>query len=136
MATIFLMRHGEAESRATSDQQRRLTDRGVLQIRANVAKLPTQIPMALYHSPLVRAEQSAQLLIPYLNCQAVHCVDWLKPETSVQVALSELLSVSAETVLLVAHNPLLDALISELAGVPFGIYTFATGTLHEVRLDR
>jgi phosphohistidine phosphatase len=135
MTQVYLMRHGEAEHRADFDAQRRLTERGLLQVRANVAKLPLLDPIAIYHSPLIRAQQSAALLQPYLNCTSLSCVERLKPDTAVLDAVGEILTLPAELVLLVSHNPLLEALSAELASVDLGTYTFSTGTLHSINLN-
>jgi phosphohistidine phosphatase len=134
MSRLFLLRHGEAEPRADSDARRRLTERGLLQVRANVPHLPTQDPIAIYHSPLLRAQQSAELLRPHLNCSEFQCVSWLEPETPALVALAEIMSLSAATVLIVSHNPLLETVAAELAALPLGTYRFATGTLHQINV--
>lgn len=135
MTHVYLMRHGEAEQSAGFDAQRRLTERGLLQVRANVSKLPAQSPISIYHSPLVRAQQSAAIVQPHLKWTSIHCVDWLSPDTEVLDAVAEVFALSAESVLLVSHNPLLEALAAELAGVELGTYYFATGTLHHIDLS-
>lgn len=133
---VYLMRHGEAEPRASTDSKRQLTERGRLQVRNNLAKLPQNKPIALFHSPYVRALQSAEILQQSLQLSALHCVSWLEPETPVLDVVAEMLLLPpAETMLMVSHNPLLDALVAELAAVPLGTFTFATGTLHRVHVD-
>lgn len=136
MTEVFLMRHGEAEPRAQTDAQRRLTERGLLQVRANASKLTHAGPIVILHSPLVRAQQSAETIQPYVDCVSMQTVDWLFPDTPVLTAVAELMSLSAPSVLLVSHNPLLDDLIAELTGQPIGTLTFETGRLHQVSLGR
>ena len=110
---LWLLRHGEAEPHAASDAQRRLTERGIREVRQSAEQLRGAGVQRVLVSPYRRAQETAQLVMQVtgLNCPLV-TVDWLTPDTDPQRVINQL-DDSAEIQLLVAHQPLLG----ELAGL-------------------
>ncbi len=90
---LWVLRHGEAELRANSDAERRLTAHGREQVVRSAAHLLGQPLQAIIASPYVRAQQTAAL---------VH-------ET---LGFAERLGL--EHVLLVSHQPLVGNLVGLL----------------------
>lgn len=106
---LFVMRHGEAEPHAASDELRPLTDNG----KAEVAEVARQHLVHIhfdqvYVSPYLRAQQSWQEIqaqgVQFKNQQTV---EWITPDTPPQKAIDQLLvqSGEAQTILLVCHQP-------------------------------
>lgn len=117
---LLIVRHGEAETSAASDEVRNLTPRGrdVTAALAQALRKKNCMPSQIWASPLVRAQQTAAILkrelsfaAPVRECAAVipegdvrRCVELLQRE-----------SVGAEEIImLVSHQPFVTQLISWL----------------------
>lgn len=112
---LWILRHGEAEPRANSDAERRLTSHGREQALHSAARLLGQPLQAILVSPYVRAQQTAALVQKTLDfAQPLRTVAWLTPESSVREAIAELEQLGFEHVLLVSHQPLVGALVGML----------------------
>lgn len=112
---LWILRHGEAEPRANSDAERRLTSHGREQVLHSAARLLGQPLQAILVSPYVRAQQTAALVQETLDfAQPLRTVPWLTPESSVREAIAELEQLGFEQVLLVSHQPLVGALVGML----------------------
>lgn len=112
---LWILRHGEAEPRANSDAERRLTSHGREQVLYSAALLLGQPLQAILVSPYVRAQQTAALVQETLDFpQSLRTVAWLTPESSVREAITELEQLGFEHVLLVSHQPLVGALVGML----------------------
>lgn len=112
---LWILRHGEAEPRANSDAERRLTSHGREQVLYSAALLLGQPLQAILVSPYVRAQQTAALVQETLDFpQPLRTVAWLTPESSVREAITELEQLGLEHVLLVSHQPLVGALVGML----------------------
>lgn len=64
MMRLYFLRHGIAEDHASSDAERRLTDKGIAQLE-DAARLFRGLDLHLKHlysSPLVRARQTAEIV--------------------------------------------------------------------------
>lgn len=112
---LWLLRHGEAGP-GVPDAQRSLTARG----RADVLSVARQWqveqpqPVQVWVSPLLRAQQTWQIVQQALSIQApVRTEPALVPEAD-PVLLLALLAEQHEDTLLVGHNPLLSDLLSLL----------------------
>lgn len=136
--TIFILRHGQAEAQITTDEVRRLTDKGrsdtdrVVQARlADMASL-TQI----WASSLVRAQQTAEIAASYFPGMTIQTNDLLVPEANPQVLLNWLDELRAQqsnnpnqSILLVSHQPLVGLLVNMLCGKPEDYYPMGTSSL-------
>ena len=112
---LWIMRHGEAEPRANSDAERRLTAHGRDQVLLGAAHLLAQPLQAIIVSPYVRAQQTAALVREVLGfAEQVRTVPWLTPDSDVQQVIGELDRLALEHVLLVSHQPLAGALAGML----------------------
>ncbi|HWT70323.1 MAG TPA: phosphohistidine phosphatase SixA [Pseudomonas sp.] len=112
---LWVLRHGEAEPHGSQphDSQRALTDHGREEVLRSAARLIGQPVTAIYSSPYLRAQQTAQLVRDALGFEPeIRTVDWLTPETDPDKVAEQLVSVS--NVLLVSHNPLVGNLLSYL----------------------
>lgn len=113
---VYLLRHGIAQNRASSDAARELTREGILQTQAVVEKFKQHAPqldMAIV-SPYIRARQTAscvQLAFPDLQFD----VDArIKPSGDVIGVMDAIEGFGVQQLLLVGHNPLLSNLLVHL----------------------
>lgn len=118
---LWVLRHGEAEPYGSRpDSERELTDHGRQEVLSSAARLMGQPLTAIYASPYLRAQQTAQLVREALGFEPeIRTVEWLTPEVDPDRVAEQLVSVS--NVLLVSHNPLVGNLLSYLqhgAGYP------------------
>jgi phosphohistidine phosphatase len=112
---LWVLRHGEAEPRANSDAERRLTSHGREQVLHSAARLLGQPLQAIIASPYVRAQQTAALVHDTLDFpEPVRTVAWLTPDSNVQQVIGEIEKLGLEHVLLVSHQPLVGALVCAL----------------------
>lgn len=112
---LWILRHGEAEARANTDAQRRLTVHGREQVMRTAGYLLAQPLQAIFASPYVRAQQTAALVSEALGFdKPVSTVPWLTPESDMQQVIGELDRLGLEHVLLVSHQPLVGALVGML----------------------
>jgi len=119
---VFLVRHAEAvdETLTLRDPSRHLTARGRVQARELGIRLrwhdchPTQ----LWSSPLVRAVQTAELVLAGLGSdQPLEVVPALAPEGSAREVVALLRGLrDATDVVLVGHEPSLSAIGALLSG--------------------
>jgi phosphohistidine phosphatase len=102
------------------DSERELTDHGRKEVLNSAAHLIGQPLTAIYASPYLRAQQTAQIVREALGFEPeIRTVEWLTPEVDPDKVTDQLVSVS--NVLLVSHNPLVGNLLSYLqhgAGYP------------------
>jgi phosphohistidine phosphatase len=118
---LWVLRHGESEPYGSRpDSERALTAHGREEVLRSAARLMGQPVTAIYASPYLRAQETAQLVREALGFEPeIRTVDWLTPETDPDKVAEQLVSVS--DVLLVSHNPLVGNLLSYLqhgAGYP------------------
>ena len=117
MAHLLIMRHGDAEPSAVSDEVRPLSARGRSEVqevgRALVAHLGLDKIVA---SPLVRAQETASLVAACYShdIQRDTCVS-LSPNGIPDQVIAEF-DEGVGSVLLVTHMPLIADLVSALSG--------------------
>ena len=112
---VWVLRHGEAEPRANTDAERRLTNHGREQVLRSAARLLGQPLQAIIASPYVRAQQTAALVHDALGFEAaVRTVPWLTPDSDAGQVIGELDKLGLEHVLLVSHQPLVGTLVGLL----------------------
>ncbi|WP_455824243.1 phosphohistidine phosphatase SixA [Pseudomonas graminis] len=110
---LWVLRHGEAEAHARSDAERNLTEHGRGEVLRSAAQLIGQPISAIFASPYVRAQQTAQLVRDALGFDPeIRTVPWLTPDGSPLQVLQKL--DNDDNVLLVSHQPLVGSLISFL----------------------
>jgi phosphohistidine phosphatase len=112
---LWVLRHGEAVPHGSRphDSERELTDHGREEVLRSAALLIGQPLTAIYASPYLRAQQTAQLVREALGFEPeIRTVDWLTPDTDPDKVAEQMVAVS--DVLLVSHNPLVGKLLSYL----------------------
>lgn len=110
---LWLLRHGEAEARAPSDEQRELTAAGRAAVVRSAQALSGAGLQLILTSPYVRARQTAALVQGQLGWpDEPRLADWATPDGAPEQALNELARLELAELLLVTHNPF----VGELAG--------------------
>jgi phosphohistidine phosphatase len=113
---LWVLRHGEAQPRANTDAERKLTAHGREQVLHSAARLLGQPLQAIVASPYIRAQQTAALVHAALGlAEPVYTVPWLTPESDPQQVCTELGHLGLSHVLLVSHQPLVGSLVCLLA---------------------
>lgn len=132
---LILWRHADAEMCAIgqSDMSRALTAKGLKQSRVMAAWLKKHLPKntVLVVSPALRALQTAEAL----NHQVI-IEDALQPETDVVEVLRYLHQHTAESILLVGHQPWLGELIAVLLDAGDGAISVKKGAVWWLRLKQ
>lgn len=127
MHSLYVMRHGQAESMAPTDAQRALTDRGK---RDAFACASTHLKDLHFHyvfvSPYLRAQQTfEQVKLAGIQFDQMDTVDWITPDVSTQPALDELIALPGDNlnVLLVCHQTFAGRLVTKLTeGHEYGLH--------------
>ncbi|MGF0242322.1 phosphohistidine phosphatase SixA [Rhodococcus sp. IEGM1300] len=111
---LWVLRHGEAEPYGSKpDSERALTAHGREEALRSAAELIGQPISAIYASPYLRAQQTAQLVREALGFEPdIRTVEWLTPDNRPQAVAEQLVSV--DYALLVSHNPLVGNLLGYL----------------------
>ena len=117
---IFLLRHGKAEERSyniRSDSKRKLTEAGKREITfvaKGIRNLNIDFDFVI-SSPLVRAKQTAEIILKYVNSTKLLIWNELKPEIDVEKTIKKLATISpSSSVLLIGHEPHLTTLIGTI----------------------
>ena len=129
---LFLLRHGDALARGGDDASRPLSPLGELQASVagrTLVRLQLR-PLLVLSSPLLRAEQTAQIVMKELNIDVVETTEYLSPTTDPRQLIDELNDRSPASVLLVGHLPSLQIAASLMvSGVREAGLRVMTGTL-------
>lgn len=120
---LFLLRHADADTTASTDDERRLSEKGLNQAR-KVARFckshDFEIPMVLT-SPLRRAKETALIVSDHLGAELL-VQPWLASGMHPQVAMEELAAFrSQESVMIVGHEPDFSQLCAHLLGLPSSV---------------
>ncbi len=114
--TLFLLRHGQAQP-DYMDRTRPLTRKGirrVVRLAEFVAGNPAFNPSEIWHSPLTRACETANLLAAHLQMSdRTRALEELRPDAD-PAAIVGRFDAFHEDLLLVGHNPHLRRLIGRL----------------------
>lgn len=129
---IYFIRHGEAEPFATRDFDRHLTTAGRIKLHKSFSTFAKTIKglkdYKIFSSPLVRANETAEILAEYLN-KDVEVKDFLAGSYLDEV-LKEL--DEDENYILVGHEPYISMWIKELTGDNVIV---SRGSINLVELD-
>lgn len=118
---IFIMRHGEAQAYARSDQQRKLTEYGTKQAKQAGAWLASHHPDIdiVFMSPYVRAQETAQLVCnEYATFIESKTLNFITPEGNAKDVHDYLDAIASENkyqkLIIVSHMPFVSHLVAEL----------------------
>ena len=114
MIYVVLLRHGEAFSSAVNPE-RPLTERGVLEMQ-KTAKALKKLSVsfdAIYHSPKLRAKQTAEIVAKELGIKSLIETEELLPEADPQ-RIKELIEIKEGKAILCGHLPHLARLFGLL----------------------
>jgi phosphohistidine phosphatase len=129
---VLLVRHGKAAPAAAGgDPQRPLTDEGRADIAVVGAALKRfgHVPEAIWHSPYVRAEETARILAEKLGVGRLEADGLFAPMSSGERAAQRIREAAPRRLLCVSHLPLLPAMCLELVGARLD---FGTGTVAHI----
>lgn len=136
--TIFILRHGHAESYADEDHLRRLSMRGTEQVHGMLQRNQDALNGVekIYVSPYIRTQETAAIVSEY--CKApVEVLDLLIPSANAYT-LIEFLAEKEKThksILLVSHQPLVGTVIDQLLGAEPGRYRMGTASFASLDCD-
>lgn len=129
--TLWLLRHGEAESRVSFDEQRRLTINGLHEVHCSAMQLVGKTIDLILYSPYVRAKQTADIVIDTITYQGkIQQAAWITPEDDPLQAITKLAEFPEKNILVVSHQPLLGMLAALLTeGTKQFPFVLTTGEL-------
>lgn len=111
---LWILRHGEAEHRKTTDPERALTNHGHKEALAAghcLAKY-AGAGLVVLASPYLRAQQTAEAVLQELGRPhtSLQTVSWCTPDDDPAAALDHLMAREEAELLVVSHMPLVSAL--------------------------
>lgn len=114
--TLYILRHADAQDHF-NDQERPLSKKGIKQIENLCKFLSPKIfdgVQYIFHSPLVRAQETAELFKLNLSLKApLKKIAGLEPWAEVE-DIASFLAGQQEDLMIVGHNPHLEHLIAYL----------------------
>jgi phosphohistidine phosphatase len=129
---VLLVRHGKAAPAAPGgDPQRPLTDEGQADIAVVGKGLRALglIPDVIWHSPYVRAVETAQILAKALDVANLKAEGILTPNGNGERAAQHIRDAEPRRLMCVSHMPLLPSICLELVGARLD---FGTGTVAHI----
>lgn len=115
---LLLVRHGEAERRAATDELRPLSTHGRAEVGATAARLVAAglVGPRIYASSLLRARQTADIIAGVLGSEAPLMLDGITPDDDPRRAARVLspLCLPGMTPVVATHMPLIAGLIAWL----------------------
>ena len=141
---LYLLRHGIAAERGAgryrNDAERPLTAKGRRKLRRAAAAMHAMDLSfdVILSSPLVRARQTAELIVEALHCRhRLELTDLLAPGARIAGLVRRLKQLKPQRVLLVGHEPDLSVLASQLLTGGDGLaITFKKGGLCRLSADQ
>lgn len=142
MMEVFILRHGDTNSKKlTDDSKRSLSENGIKEIE-NVSGFFEELEINFDHifsSPLKRAKQTSEIILKKQNKSNFTELDELKPEGRVNEICKKLSSQKQDThILIVGHNPLLIDLVNYIINSADHISTnisLKTGGIIKIRIS-
>lgn len=138
---VFVLRHGHAEPQITTDKARNLTDVGRNQVvtATNYSLSELKHIQEIWASPLVRAQQTAQIVRDILFTQGVQVsiktIDLIVPESDPAGLFDSLQTENLNSVLLASHQPFVGDFIDLFCGTTRGSNPMNTSSLALIECD-
>jgi phosphohistidine phosphatase len=117
---LYLLRHADADTPATIDDQRALSEKGIAQTLKVAAFCEAHAlrPEVILASPVRRAQETAQIVATHLHIEQI-TADFLACGMRPDAALRELKTYERfAAVMLVGHEPDFSQLAAHLLGLP------------------
>jgi phosphohistidine phosphatase len=117
---LYLLRHADADTPATIDDDRALSDKGVAQTHkvATFCETHELRPQLILTSPIRRALETAQIVTAQLRCEQ-RTADFLACGMRADAAVGELKAYERfASMMLVGHEPDFSQLAAHLLGLP------------------
>lgn len=113
---IYIMRHGHADTKANSDDLRKLSLRGIDEVKLMSQWLTQHLSakLTIFASPLVRTSETAKIVHQKVGNKLI-ITEALKPEANLQNILP-LIEKEKGDVLLISHMPLVSLLAASFIG--------------------
>lgn len=133
---LFILRHGDAEARASSDRERQLTKHGRNEVAAIVetAVVALQQVDKIIASPYVRTQQTAAIVAQALS-KPIETSAEITPDGNIPSVIKLIENAGVNSLLLVSHQPLVGELVNKLTGKSNGYYSMGTAALAMIELD-
>ena len=125
---LILIRHGDALP-DRNDFDRTLSNNGIVEVQklSNFLKLNRDkfdlLNFKLLHSPLKRAEQTAQIIQEYLHFKQFEVHENLTPNADTEEWENHFYTLEKENLILVGHQPFMGDLILGLTSQSVGVLT-------------
>lgn len=138
---LFVLRHGHAEPQQTTDEMRNLTMTGRKQVAAMAARslADLQAVQQVWASPLLRAQQTAEIVCGELKKSAVNFTlttsNLIVPEASPSLLFDAIQAAHCESILLVSHQPLVGHFIDMFCGSYPGFHDMNTSSMACIDYD-
>lgn len=138
---LFVLRHGHAEPQQTSDEVRNLTLAGRREVAIMAARSARdlQLVQQVWVSPLLRAQQTAEIVAAELKKCAVNFTlstsDLIVPEANPALLFDALQFAHCEAILLVSHQPLVGHFIDVFCGSYPGFHDMSTSSMACIDYD-
>src|SRR5688572_30548172 len=116
---LFLLRHADADTPASSDSARRLSEKGIEQANkvARFCEAHQLAPELILTSPVRRAHETAQIVAGHLRTELI-VAQWLACGMRPETALAELQGHDRfSSVMIVGHEPDFSGLAAHLLGI-------------------
>lgn len=138
---VFVLRHGQAEAQQTTDEARNLTAKGRADVAASAQYSLSELTQVqeIWASPLVRAQQTAEIVRDILVAQGVQIsiktTDLITPESN-PADLFELLQASKlNSILLASHMPFVGNFLDVFCSSARGYHAMNTSSMALVECD-
>ncbi|HEY6528503.1 MAG TPA: phosphohistidine phosphatase SixA [Cellvibrionaceae bacterium] len=134
---LFILRHAEAQTHATSDFTRNLTELGRRQLAQVIGRHNAQLDSIsqVWVSPYVRTQQTLQQIESLLPTSArIETTEDLTPESPVELIIPLLERSVGDRVLLISHQPLVGEAVARLCGLAPGYYRLGTSAFTHIDL--
>lgn len=138
---VFVLRHGQAETQQTTDEVRNLTAKGRADVAASAQYSLSELAQVqeIWASPLVRAQQTAEIVRDILAAQGVHLsiktIDLITPESNPADLFDLLQASKLNSVLLASHMPFVGDFLDAFCGSARGYHAMNTSSMALVECD-
>lgn len=138
---IFVLRHGQAEAQQTTDDARNLTAQGRVDVAASAQYSLSELTQVqeIWASPLVRAQQTAQIVCDILAAQGVQLsiktTDLITPESNPADVFDLLQASNLNAVLLASHMPFVGNFLDVFCGSARGYHAMSTSSMALVECE-